>query len=144
MYMEQYIKIHNRLSIPEQELRFRFSRSGGPGGQHVNKAATKVELLFDVRNSPSLSDSQRKRIEKKYQNRISTDGILRIEVQDSRSQLQNRQIAIERFRKMLADALKTRRRRISTSPPQQAKEKRLKEKKKRGEIKKLRRRDVTD
>ncbi len=142
--MEQKIKIHNRLSIPEHELRFRFARSGGPGGQHVNKAATKVELLFDINNSPSLSDSQRERIVKKLKNRISTGGILRIEVQDTRSQVKNREIAIERFRENLAEALKTRRRRVSTSPPVQVREKRLKEKKKRSELKKLRRKDGMD
>ncbi len=139
--MEGQVKIHTRLSIPGQELRFRFSKSGGPGGQHVNKAATKVELLFNVRNSPSLSDSQRERIEKKLRNRISAYGILRVEVQDTRSQVKNRELAISRFQKLLADALKTSRRRISTSPPAQTHEKRLKEKKKRAEIKKLRRRD---
>jgi len=142
--MEHKIKIHNRLSIPEHELRFRFARSGGPGGQHVNKAATKVELLFDIRNSQSLSDSQRERIEKKLKNRISSEGILRVEVQDTRSQVKNREIAIARFREILAEALKTRRKRVSTSPPVKAREKRLQEKKKRSEVKKLRRKNGMD
>ena len=142
--MEHKIKIHNRLSIPEHELRFRFARSGGPGGQHVNKAATKVELLFDIRNSQSLSDSQRERIEKKLKNRISSEGILSVEVQDTRSQVKNREIAIARFREILAEALKTRRKRVSTSPPVKAREKRLQEKKKRSEVKKLRRKNGMD
>ncbi len=142
--MEHKIKIHNRLSIPEHELRFRFARSGGPGGQHVNKAATKVELLFDIRNSQSLSDSQRERIERKLKNRISSEGILSVEVQDTRSQVKNREIAIARFREILAEALKTRRKRVSTSPPVKAREKRLQEKKKRSEVKKLRRKNGMD
>lgn len=142
--MEERVKIHNRLSIPGHELRFRFSKSGGPGGQHVNKTATKVELLFDVRHSPSLSDSQREKIEKKLQNRISAEGILRIEVQETRSQLKNRDLAISRFQQLLSDALKTHRRRIATSPTYQSREKRLKEKKKRAEIKKSRRRSDLD
>lgn len=142
--MEEHVKIHNRLSIPGQELRFRFSKSGGPGGQHVNKAATKVELLFDVGKSPSLSDSQRERIQKKLQNRISANGILRIEVQETRSQLKNRDLAISRFQQLLSGALKTSRRRIATSPTLQSREKRLKEKKKRAEIKKSRRRSDLD
>ncbi len=137
--MERQIKIHNRLSIPERELRFRFSKSSGPGGQHVNKAATKVELLFDVQNSPSLSDSQRERIEKKLDNRISAEGTLRIEVQNTRSQLKNREAAIERFRELISEALKKPKKRIPTKPGKTAKEKRIGEKKRRGEIKKSRR-----
>jgi len=138
------IKIHNRLSIPVHEIRFRFARSGGPGGQHVNKTETKVELLFDVGNSPSLSASQRDRIGKKLGNKISSEGILRIEVQDTRSQTKNREIALSRFQQLLADALKTRPRRIPTSRPGKAHEKRLQEKKKRSELKKLRRKDDTN
>ncbi len=136
--MNRQINIHNRLSIPEHELRFKFSKSSGPGGQHVNKAATKVELLFDVQNSPSLTESQRNRIAKKLEKRISAEGILRIEVQDTRSQVKNRQKAIERFQKLISEALRKPKRRIPTKPGEAAKEKRISEKKQRSEIKKYR------
>ncbi len=105
----------------------------------MNKAATKVELLFDVQSSPSLSDSQRERIEKKLDNRISAEGTLRIEVQNTRSQLKNREAAIERFRELISEALKKPKKRIPTKPGKTAKEKRIGEKKRRGEIKKSRR-----
>jgi ribosome-associated protein len=137
--MKRTIRIHNRLSIPERELRFRFSRSRGPGGQHVNKTATRVELLFDVRNSPTLSTVQRERILNRLSNRISSEGILRVDVQQARSQLKNREIAIERFRDLLKTALRQSRPRIPTKPTGIAREKRIEGKKRRGQIKKSRR-----
>jgi ribosome-associated protein len=138
MTMIDEIQINRNLTIPADEIRFRFSRSGGPGGQHVNKTSTKAELLFNVMASPSLSERQRRRLLKRLTARISGEGILRVEVRETRSQSQNRAIALERFRRMVADALRPQRRRIPTNPTRQSKEKRIEEKKQRGEIKRLR------
>lgn len=137
--MDRPVIIHTRLSIPLQEIRFRFSRSGGPGGQHVNKTETKVELLFDVRTSPSLNDKQREQIEKKLGSRISADGILSVVAQGSRSQSRNREIALARFRELLQKALQRTKKRILTKPGKISAEKRIQKKKRRGEIKKSRR-----
>jgi ribosome-associated protein len=138
MTMIDEIRINRNLTIPADEVRFRFSRSGGPGGQHVNKTSTKAELLFNVMESPSLSERQRQRILKRLAARITEDGILRVEVRETRSQSQNRAIALERFRRMIAEALRPQRRRIPTKPTRQSKEKRIEKKKQRGEIKRLR------
>ncbi len=137
--MDRPVIIHTRLSIPLQEIRFRFSRSGGPGGQHVNKTETRVELLFDVRSSPSLSDKQREQIENKLGSRISADGILSVVAQGSRSQSRNREIALVRFRELLQKAIQKTKKRIPTKPGKISAEKRIQKKKRRGEIKKSRR-----
>jgi ribosome-associated protein len=137
--MEQPIVIHNRLSIAAREFRFRFSRSSGPGGQHVNKTETRVELLFNVRTSPSLTEKQREQIERKLGSRISADGILSIAAQGSRSQTKNREIALTRFRKLLQKALQKTKKRIPTKPSKVSSEKRIQRKKRRGDIKKSRR-----
>lgn len=137
--MDRPIIIHTRLSIPMQEVRFRFSRSSGPGGQHVNKTETRVELLFNVRTSPSLNDKQREQIEKKLGARISADGMLSVVAQRSRSQTRNREIALLKFRELLRKALKGTKKRIPTKPSKISSEKRIQKKKRRGEIKKSRR-----
>jgi ribosome-associated protein len=136
--MDRIVSIHSRLSIPFSELRFRFARSGGPGGQHVNKTATKVELVFNLDRSSALTDRQRQRLRAALGNRISSDGTLRIEVQETRSQKRNRDLAVERFRTLLARALQNRKKRIPTNPSVRARAKRLREKKRRGEIKRMR------
>lgn len=132
------LRINDELSVPESELTFRATRSGGPGGQHVNTTATRVELTWDVSASPSLTDAQRARILKRLENRIDSRGVLRIVEGGSRSQHQNREAVRERFAVLLAAALKRRRPRRKTRPPRAAKEKRLSEKKRQGEKKKLR------
>lgn len=118
------------LDLLEQELTFTFSRSSGPGGQHANKASTRVELRFAVNESLILSDGQKQSILKGLGSRISDDGILILSAQDERSQLRNRDIAISRFRELVARALRPRKRRIPTKPPAGLNEKRLTEKKK--------------
>jgi ribosome-associated protein len=133
------IQITDTISIPLSELLFRFSRSSGPGGQHVNKADTRVELLFDVANSPSLTDDQRRLVMRRLPTRIDGKGVLHVVAQQTRSQQQNRDLAIERFKELLANALKPRKRRKKTKPSQEAKERRLRAKNQRGELKKLRR-----
>jgi ribosome-associated protein len=136
---ENEIIINNRLRIPMSELQYRFSTSSGPGGQHANKAATRVTLLFDVANSPNLDEGMRRMLLKRLSSYIDKDGILQIHVQESRSQHQNREIANGRFCELLASALTPRKRRRPTRPNKAAIKKRLDDKKKRGQRKKERR-----
>ena len=132
------LQINASLSIPMSEIDFRFATSGGPGGQHVNRSNTQAELLFDVANSPSLDDDQRRKIYRQLGNRITKEGILQVVSQSTRSQKQNRDDAIHRFANLLREALKTRRRRRRTRPTRASKERRLKEKKRRSDIKQKR------
>jgi ribosome-associated protein len=135
------IEITGELQIPEWELTFSFSPSGGPGGQHANRAATRATLFFDVATSPSLTEPQRRRIQRRLAGRIDQDGILQVSAQDTRSQHQNRQLAIERFQAMLAKAVRPRKRRRKTRPSAAANERRLRRKKRRGRRKMERGRD---
>jgi ribosome-associated protein len=137
------IRIDDNLQIPESEIVFTASRGGGPGGQHVNKVATRVTLRFDVRNSASLDDAQRRRIESRLANRINKEGVLQLSSHATRSQAANKERLLERFAELLAGALKPRRRRRRTSPSRAARERRLREKRQRAETKR-RRRPVRD
>ena len=87
---ENVLHITNTITIPLSELSFRFARSSGPGGQHVNRSATRVELLFDVAGSPSLTEAQRERALKALSSYIDSDGVLHLSSQTFRSQLRNR------------------------------------------------------
>jgi ribosome-associated protein len=132
------ILINERLALPESELQFRFSTGGGPGGQHVNKTATRVTLLFDVANSPSLDEETRARLLDRLSSRLDRRGLLHIDVHESRSQWQNRITAISRLQSLLADALAEGPERRPTRPPRQAREERLEEKRRRSAVKKER------
>ncbi|MFQ5342290.1 MAG: alternative ribosome rescue aminoacyl-tRNA hydrolase ArfB [Anaerolineae bacterium] len=138
------IQITNTLSIPLSELSFRFSRSSGPGGQHVNKSETRVELLFDVANSPSLTDVQRERVMRRLTSRIDGAGVLHVTSQATRSQKQNRDLAIARFTRLMRKALERPKKRRPTKPSRQAKERRLRAKKRRSEIKRYRRKPAAE
>jgi ribosome-associated protein len=126
--------------LPEAELEVRFSRSGGPGGQHVNTSATRVEVVLDVDASPTLTDAEKQRIRRKLRNRLDAEGRLRVVAQDERSQLRNRALATERLAALLRDALAPppppRR---PTRPGRAATERRLDEKRRAGERKRTRR-----
>jgi ribosome-associated protein len=135
---ENDLQINKQLSIPQDELTFRFSRSSGPGGQHVQKSSTRVELLFDVANSPSLDDEQRARILKRLSRYTDSSGILHLVSQSERSQLRNREEVVARFQDLLRQALKRRKRRKPTRPTAASKEKRLRAKRKRSETKEKR------
>ena len=131
--------INSQLIIPEVELRYHTARSSGPGGQHVNKTETQVELLFDVVHSPSLTETQRQRILSKLKNLIDQDGVLHLTAQSERSQLRNHEIVTARFQEMLAAALREPKRRRPTQPTAASKARRLGSKKRHGQIKQLRR-----
>lgn len=133
--------INDGLTIPLAELDFRFAASSGPGGQHVNKAETKVVVLFDVAHSPSLSEWQRGRILTQLASRIDKDGVLAVMSQIHRSQHQNRAEAIHRLQTLLAEALKVQKKRRPTKPSLASQERRHVAKKRRGEIKQGRGRD---
>jgi len=113
----------------KSELKFRTSRSSGPGGQSVNKLSTKVELLFDVCNSKVLFEEQKETLSEKLKNRINSDGILQLSSEETRSQLKNKEFVIERFFQLLNKALKPEKKRIPVKPSKASKEKRLKSKK---------------
>lgn len=140
----ELIRINDHLVIPTAELQFRFETSGGPGGQHANRAATRAVLLFDVGNSPSLDDVTRGRLLRRLANRLDKEGMLQIQASDTRSQWQNRQTAITRFRLLLCQALKEPKQRRPTKPSRAAQEARIAKKKRRSAIKKGRGRDWRD
>ena len=128
------------IALPfDQEFTFKTSRSSGSGGQNVNKVETRVSLCFEVQPSKLLSDEQKERIIKKLESRIDKKGVLKIDVEEERSQVRNKQIAIERFFELLEKALKKKKKRKPTKISKAAKEKRLKKKKELSERKESRR-----
>ncbi len=129
------IVIPARVTIPLSELSFRASRSGGPGGQHVNTSSTRVELWWDAARSPSLSGEQRRLLLARLATRLTEDGWLRIVAGTTRSQAQNREEALGRFRDLVARALTPVKRRKPTRPTRASKEKRLNQKRRRSERK---------
>jgi len=137
--LAETILVTDQLAIPVAELRFRFSRSSGPGGQNVQRTETRVELLFDVAHSPSLTDDQRRRILQRLAGCIDNEGELRIVSSATRTQLGNRADAITRFQMLMAAALRRRKHRVPTRPSAAARERRLTEKKGRAEVKSKRR-----
>ena len=115
------------------EIAFRYSRSSGPGGQHAQKSSTRAEALFDVEGSTGLTERERERVLAKL------GPVVRSVAQDERSQLRNRELATDRIVEQLRDAVKVRRARKATKPTAASKERRLDEKKRRGQTKRLRR-----
>jgi ribosome-associated protein len=119
------------------EIAFRFSRSSGPGGQHAQKSSTRVEALFDVEDSAGLTAGERRRVVERI------GPVVRAIAQDERSQLRNRELATDRIIEQLREAVKVRRKRRPTKPTTASKERRLDDKKRRGQTKRLRR-DLDD
>jgi ribosome-associated protein len=127
------MRVTRSVVLPVSEVELRFSRSSGPGGQHANTSETRVEAIFDVESSSALSDAQKRRVLAK------AGPTLRAVAQDERSQLRNRELAIERLVEQLRQALKVERRRVATRPTKASRERRLETKKRRSQTKKLRR-----
>jgi len=133
------MRIQEAFEPDERELSFEYTRSGGPGGQNVNKLNTRVTVLFDVAASPSLSDEQKARIHRKLPTRISSGGVLRVSSQRHRTQAANKAAAIERLRELLREALTRTPVRKKTRVPRGAVERRLQAKKRRSGTKDSRR-----
>ena len=136
--MADVLHIRSGLAIPLSEIELRTSRSSGPGGQHANVTASRVEASFDVTASETLSEEQRARISAKLGPRVTATA------QDTRSQYRNRELALERLATRLARALEVRRPRTKTRPTRASQKRRVDTKKRRGEIKRARRRPDPD
>lgn len=137
--MEDALVVDERLAIPRSELTYRASRSGGPGGQHVNTSSTRIELLWDFARSRVLDDAARARLAEKLAARLDADGNVRVVASDRRSQQQNRVAAEERLADLVRRALMIPKARKKTKPSRAAREKRLAEKRHRAERKRHRR-----
>jgi ribosome-associated protein len=127
------IRVTRSVVIPRSEIELRFSRSSGPGGQHAQRSETRVEALFDVEASQSLSETQKRRVVRK------AGPVLRAIAQDERSQWRNRELAVERVVEALREALRVERPRRPTKPTQASQRRRVEGKKRRGQTKRLRR-----
>jgi ribosome-associated protein len=135
---DKLLQISDKVSIPLAELSFRFSRSSGPGGQHASRTETRVELVFDLARSLSLSKEQRDRALRALTSYLDQDGVMHLVSQSTRSQLRNRQEVVERFRTAMQKALRVPKKRYPTAPTRAAAKKRLREKRRRSETKKQR------
>ena len=137
------LKITQTLVIPDKEIKWRFSRSSGPGGQNVNKIESRVEIIFDLEDSKVLNDYQREILKRNLKNKLVNNS-LRISVQEHRNQLLNRQLALIKFSSIIKNALnKPFKLRKSTQPTKASQKKRVEVKKKRGELKKSRQKEKT-
>ena len=136
--MPESIHIRPGVDIPLTEIELRTSRSSGPGGQHANVTASRVEAVFDVHTSEALSEVQKARVAARLGPRVTAAA------QDTRSQLRNRELALERLAERLAHALEVRRPRTATRPTKASKRRRVDAKKRRGEVKRGRRRPADD
>jgi ribosome-associated protein len=141
---EGVVAINDSLWIPRSELTFRATRSGGPGGQHVNTSSTRVELVWEVAASPSLSEEQRERILARLANRISGEGVMLVASSEHRSQLQNKEAAVARFAELLREALVVPKARRKTRPTRASREERLRAKQHRSSVKRMRKKPLDD
>ncbi len=131
--MPEQLRIDERLSLPLGEIELRASRSSGPGGQHANVTASRVEAVFSVEESATLSDSQRARLLERL------GPVVTAVAQDARGQARNRELALERLATKIAAGLRVRRKRRPTRPSRAARQRRLEQKRRAGERKRSRR-----
>jgi ribosome-associated protein len=134
--------VRENLNIPEGELSFTTSRSSGPGGQNVNKVNTRVTLLWNVAESPSISDEQRALLRERLAGRTNREGVLRVVSQRHRTQWANREAALRRFADLIADALSEATPRVQVTLPATANKRRLESKRRRGRLKRERAADL--
>ena len=135
------LKITKTLVIPSNEIKWRFSRSSGPGGQNVNKIESRVEIIFNLEDSKVLNDYQKEILKRNLKNKLVNNS-LRLAVQEHRNQLLNRQLALMKFSSIIKDGLnKPFKFRKSTKPTKASQKKRVEFKKKRGELKKRRQKE---
>jgi ribosome-associated protein len=133
------LRINPRITIPSDELRLTYVRSGGPGGQNVNKVATKAVLRFNLRESPSIPEPARSRAQARLKPRLTSAGDIVLSSSVHRDQARNREAVLDRLALLLAGAVREPHRRVPTSPTRTARERRLAEKKARGQLKQGRR-----
>jgi len=141
MSRDGVLEVSEEVAIPRAELEYRATRAGGAGGQHVNTSSTRIELLWNVTRSGALDDERRARVATRLATRIDGEGWLRVVSSARRSQQQNREAAEARLVELVRGALVVQKRRRPTKPTRASKEKRIEEKKKRGETKRMRRLD---
>lgn len=135
-----YVSVTRGVRVPEHELEFRTARAGGPGGQGVNTTASKVELRFDVEATSALSAAQKRLLRERLGHRITDGGVLILQSSEHRSQHQNRKAATARFRALVGEAITPPRPRRTRGPSRAAKARRLEQKRRRSETKRLRQR----
>lgn len=135
------LRVSRNIVIAEAELSESFVRAGGPGGQHVNRTESAVELRFDVANSPSLPEAVRKRLLQKRDRRLTAEGVLVIQARRYRDQARNREDARQRLANLVLAATRPPKKRIPTKPSKAARRRRMDNKSKRGQLKKSRSRD---
>lgn len=138
--MAGQVELRRGVRVPDAELTLRTTRSGGPGGQHVNTTDSKVELRWSVRDSAALSEPQRARVLERLAPRLTTGGELILTASEHRSQHRNREAVLARFRAIVGEALEPPRPRRATRPSRASQQRRLAAKRQRGELKALRRR----
>lgn len=135
------IIINDRIVIPVSELEISFSRSSGPGGQHVNKTSSQAELVFDLANSPSIPEEDKAWLLERLSHRLDSVGRIRLTSQESRSQRQNKGKVVEKLRELLIHGLRRPKARKATKPSRSSVARRLDSKKKHGDLKKMRKKD---
>lgn len=132
------LQITSSIQVDERELQFEHVRASGPGGQNINKVATGIQLRFDLSNSPSLASDLKGRLIRLAGKRVNADGVLVIQAKRFRTQEANREDAVKRFVELVQRASVKPKKRLGTKPTKASLEKRLKEKKQRGKVKKIR------
>ena len=142
--MKHDVPIRNGIVIPEHELEITTSRSGGAGGQHVNKTSTKITVRWNVKNTQVLTDEQKARVLEKLASRLTAEGDLIVHNSESRSQAHNKKMALHTLAHAIAKALHVPKKRMQTTVSSAAKEARVHEKRHRGEIKQLRKKIDVD
>lgn len=142
MTVSAFLNVTPEVAISRDELQYRATRSGGPGGQHVNTSSTRIELLWDLTGSRAITEEQRTRLRGKLAARLDSDGMVRVVASDRRSQGQNKQAAEERLAALIVQALHVPKKRKATKPTRAAKERRLSSKKRHADKKRNRRADL--